>query len=69
MLHGGRDRQVPVANVDYLRAQLVASGRSNLFGQLVFSRLQPFHSLGAPEAVEAAIQKVTSRINHFDQNQ
>ena len=69
MLHGGQDRQVPVANVDYLRAQLVASGRSNLFGRLVFPGYNHFIPWEHPEAVEAAIQKVTSRINHSDQNQ
>jgi len=36
MLHGRKDRQVPVANVDYLRGELAAAGKTNLFDQLVF---------------------------------
>src|SRR6266404_977028 len=31
MLHGVKDHQVPVANVGYMRAQLAAAGKSNLF--------------------------------------
>jgi pimeloyl-ACP methyl ester carboxylesterase len=69
MLHGGRDRQVPVANVDYLRAQLAAAGRSNLFGQLVFPGYNHFIPWEHPEAVEAAIQKVTNLLNRESQNQ
>src|SRR6266568_2082170 len=34
MLQGGKDRQVPVSNVDYLRAQLAAAGKSNLFERM-----------------------------------
>ncbi len=68
MLHGGRDRQVLVANVEYLRAQLAAAGRSNLFGQLVFPGYNHFIPWEHPDAVEAAIRKVTSRIIHSDQN-
>src|SRR6266481_6552615 len=35
MLQGGKDRQVPVSKVDYMRAQLAIAGKSNLFEQLV----------------------------------
>ena len=55
-------------NVEYLRARLAAAGRSNLFGQLVFPAYNHFIPWEHPEAVEAAIRKVTSRINHSDQN-
>jgi pimeloyl-ACP methyl ester carboxylesterase len=63
MLHGGKDHQVPVANVDYLRAQLAAAGKSNLFEQLVFPDYKHFIPWEHPDAVKAAIQEVTSRLN------
>lgn len=61
MLHGGRDQQVPVANVEYLRAQLAAAGKSDLFDQLVFPEYNHFIPWEHPDAVEAAIQKVLDR--------
>ncbi len=61
MLQGGKDRQVPVANVDYLRAQLAAAGKTNLFGQLVFPDYNHFIPWEHPDAVEAAIRMVTGR--------
>ena len=69
MLHGGRDRQVPVANVDYLRGELAAAGKTNLFDQLVFPDYNHFIPWEHPDAVEAAIRIVTDRVSRAAQNQ
>jgi pimeloyl-ACP methyl ester carboxylesterase len=69
MLQGGKDRQVPVANVDYLRAQLAAAGKTNLFSQLVFPDYNHFIPWEHPDAVEAAIRMVTGRLSRTAQNQ
>jgi len=61
MLHGGKDSHVPLANVDYLRAQLAAAGKSNLFDRLVFPSYNHFIPWEHPDAVEAAIKKVINR--------
>jgi hypothetical protein len=63
MLHGGKDHQVPIANVDYLRAQLAAAGKTNLFGQLLFPEYNHFIPWEHPDAVEAAICEVTNRLD------
>jgi pimeloyl-ACP methyl ester carboxylesterase len=68
MLHGGKDRQVPVANVDYLRAQLATANRTNLFNQLVFPDYNHFIPWEHPGAVEAAIHMVTRDLNQSSQN-
>ena len=68
MLHGVKDHQVPVANVDYMRAQLAAAGKSNLFEQLVFPGYNHFIPWQHPDAVEAAIQKVTRHLERDPQN-
>ena len=60
MLHGEKDRQVPVANVAYLRAQLAAVGKTNLFGALVFPGYNHFIPWEHPDAVEAALRAVTA---------
>src|SRR5882724_5242043 len=69
MLHGGKDRQVPLASVDYLRAQLAAAGKTNLFEQLVFPDYNHFIPWQHPDAVETAIRMVTDRLSHTAQNQ
>src|SRR6266550_1940636 len=69
MLQGGKDRQVPVSNVDYLRAQLAAAGKTNLFGQLVFPDYNHFIPWEHPDAVEVAIRMVTGRLSRTAQNQ
>ncbi len=69
MLQGGKDRQVPVANVDYLRAQLAAAGKTNLFSQLVFPDYNHFIPWEHPDAVEAVIRMVTDRWSRTAQNQ
>ena len=69
MLQGGKDRQVPVANVDYLRGQLAAVGKTNLFSQLVFPDYNHFIPWEHPDAVEAAIRMVTDRLSRTAQNQ
>jgi pimeloyl-ACP methyl ester carboxylesterase len=65
MLHGTLDRQVPLANVDYLRAQLTAAGKSNLFDAIVLSNYNHFIPWQHPDAVEKAIELLT---NHIDRN-
>ena len=69
MLHGGKDRQVPIANVGYLRAQLTTAGRANLFDQLVFPDYNHFIPWEHPGAVEAAIQKVAGRLDNRPHSQ
>jgi len=69
MLQGGKDRQVPVSNVDYLRAQLATAGKSNLFEQLVFPDYNHFIPWEHPDAVEAAIRIVTNRLNRTARNE
>jgi len=69
MLHGGKDYQVPVANVDYLRTQIVATGKTNLFNQLVFPDYTHFIPWEQPDAVEAAIRKVTGHLSRTAQHQ
>jgi len=60
MLHGVKDPLVPIANVDYLRAQLTAAGKSNLFDTLVYPDYNHFIPWEHPDAVKAAIRKITS---------
>ena len=62
MLHGGRDQQVPVANVAFLRAQLAAVGRTNLFRELVFPDYTHFIPWEHPDAVEQALQELVRLI-------
>jgi len=69
MLQGGKDRQVPVSNVDYLRAQLAVAGKSNLFEQFVFPGYNHFIPWEHPDAVEAAIRIVTNRLNRTASNE
>jgi pimeloyl-ACP methyl ester carboxylesterase len=69
MLHGSKDRQVPVANVAYLRIQLAAAGKTNLFSQLVFPDYNHFIPWEHPDAVEAAIRLVTVHLSRPAQNQ
>ncbi len=63
MLHGGKDSQVPVANVDYLRAQLAAAGKGNQFEPLVFPEYNHFIPWEHPDAVAAALRVVTDRVS------
>jgi pimeloyl-ACP methyl ester carboxylesterase len=62
MLHGERDRQVPVANVAFLRAELALAGKTNLFGELVFPEYTHFIPWEHPDAVASALAAVTDRI-------
>ena len=61
MLHGTEDRQVPVANVEYLRAQLEAAGKSNLFDSVVLPGYNHFIPWEHPDAVESALTKLINR--------
>jgi pimeloyl-ACP methyl ester carboxylesterase len=62
MLHGTKDRQVPVANVEYLRAQLAAAGKSNLFDAIVIPNYTHFIPWEHPDAVEQALERLTNHI-------
>ncbi|MGB8170188.1 MAG: alpha/beta hydrolase [Chthoniobacteraceae bacterium] len=63
MLHGGSDYQVPVSNVEYVRSQLTNAGKDALFAQLIFPEYNHFIPWEHPDAVEAAIRKVTDRLS------
>ena len=63
MLHGAKDRQVPIANVNYLRDRFTKAGRTNLFDQLVFQDYNHFIPWEQPGAVEAAIRMMTDRLS------
>jgi pimeloyl-ACP methyl ester carboxylesterase len=58
MLHGGRDRQVPVENVAWLETQLAAVGRAGLYRTFVFPNFTHFIPWEHPEAVEEAVRAV-----------
>jgi pimeloyl-ACP methyl ester carboxylesterase len=58
MLHGVKDDLVPIENVDYMRAQMTAAGKSNLFDTMTFPDYNHFIPWEHPDAVEAAIRKV-----------
>jgi pimeloyl-ACP methyl ester carboxylesterase len=68
MLHGGADDQVPVSNVEYLRTQLANAGKGNLFEELIFPEYNHFIPWEHPGAVEAAIRRVTDRLNQRSGN-
>lgn len=63
MLHGGKDYQVPVSNVEYVRAQLASAGKGHLFEPLIFPEYNHYIPWEHPEAVEAAIRMVTDRLS------
>jgi pimeloyl-ACP methyl ester carboxylesterase len=67
MLHGGKDHQVPVANVEYLRGQLAAAGKTNLFSQIVIPQFNHFIPWEHPEAVEAALSMLTRSLKTSSQ--
>jgi pimeloyl-ACP methyl ester carboxylesterase len=67
MLHGMKDQLVPVANVEYLRNQLAAAGKTNLFDQLVFPDYDHFIPWEHPDAVESAIKKLITDIQQQPQ--
>ncbi len=68
MLHGQLDKQVPIANVNYLREQLGAAGKTNLFDALIYSNYNHFIPWEHPDAVEAALKDVTTRATFRSQN-
>jgi pimeloyl-ACP methyl ester carboxylesterase len=67
MLHGGRDHQVPVANVEYLRNQLAAVGKTNLFLQMIIPQFNHFIPWEHPEVVQEALFLLTSRLTPTQQ--
>lgn len=62
MLHGSKDDLVPVENTDYLRRQLAAAGKTNLFDQMIYPDYNHFIPWEHPDAVEAALRKLTDRV-------
>ena len=62
MLHGVKDDHVPVANVDYLRAQLAAAGKPGLFDKLIFPDYNHFIPWQHPDAVAQAVSMMTNRL-------
>ena len=64
MVHGAKDRQVPVANVEFLRGKFALAGKSNLFEALVYPEANHFIPWKRPEALEAGLQALTNRIAH-----
>jgi pimeloyl-ACP methyl ester carboxylesterase len=62
MVHGGRDRQVPIENVNYLKRQLANAGKGNLFSQIVKPGFNHFIPWEHPETVSAALSLLTNRI-------
>ena len=54
--------------MDYLRAQLAAAGKTNLFDQLVFRDYNHFIPWEHPDAAEAAIRMATDRLSRTAQN-
>src|ERR1044071_1961690 len=67
MLHGGKDHQVPVENVEYLRSQLAAANKINLFFPIVISQFNHFIPWEHPEAVEAALSMLTRSLKTSSQ--
>jgi pimeloyl-ACP methyl ester carboxylesterase len=63
MLHGAKDYQVPISNVEYVRTQLATAGKGNLFAQLIFPEYNHYIPWEHPEAVEAAIRIVSDRLS------
>lgn len=63
MLHGGKDYQVPLSNVEYMRTQLTSAGKGHLFEPLIFPEYNHFIPWEHPEAVEAAIHLMTDRLS------
>jgi pimeloyl-ACP methyl ester carboxylesterase len=62
MLHGTDDRQVPIANVNYLRAQLSTAGKSDLFTSMVMPGYDHFIPWEHPDAVTEALNRLTNHI-------
>jgi pimeloyl-ACP methyl ester carboxylesterase len=62
MLHGVKDQLVPIENVAYLRGQLAAVGKSNLFDQLIFPEYNHFIPWTHPDSVDEAIRKLIGDI-------
>jgi pimeloyl-ACP methyl ester carboxylesterase len=67
MLHGSKDCQVPVANVNYLREQFSAVGHTNLFFPIVIPGYNHFIPWEHPQAVEAALDALTNRLARLAQ--
>jgi pimeloyl-ACP methyl ester carboxylesterase len=64
MVHGAKDRLVPVANVNFLKSELARAGKEDLLQELVFFDYNHFIPWERPEAVEQAIGMVTGRLSN-----
>jgi pimeloyl-ACP methyl ester carboxylesterase len=62
MLHGGKDYQVPISNVEYLRTRLAAAGNGSLFEPLIFPEYNHYIPWEHSDAVGAAIRMVIDRL-------
>lgn len=63
MVHGAKDRLVPVANVNFLKSELARAGKEDLLQDLVFPGYNHFIPWKHPEAVEQAIGMVARRLS------
>jgi pimeloyl-ACP methyl ester carboxylesterase len=63
MVHGAKDRLVPVANVNFLKSELARAGKEDLLQDLLFPGYNHFIPWEHPEAVEQAIGMVTRRLS------
>ncbi len=66
MLHGGKDRLVPSANVDYLEAALRTDGRGALFTKVILPNANHFIPWQQPTALREAILRL--KMPEPDQN-
>jgi pimeloyl-ACP methyl ester carboxylesterase len=62
MVHGAKDRLVPVANVRFLESELTRAGKQDLLQKLLFPGYNHFIPWEHPEAVELAIGMLTRRL-------
>lgn len=63
MVHGARDRLVPLANVDFLERELDSLGKANLFVKIVLPNDNHFIPWKRPEAVRAAFDRLRDSIS------
>ena len=62
MLHGGRDREVPVANVAYLERELARLGKSSYFGKQVYPDVNHYIPWTQPRLLDEAVRELRSRL-------
>jgi len=67
MVHGGKDRQVPIENVNYLHSQLAYAGKGNLFFKIINPEFNHFIPWEHPETVATALSQLTNIIGSVGQ--